>query len=227
MAFVEPPAFLAGLKEVPDVLDVVVGMCVVAIVPAHPLAEPDRLLRNNVGEFLNSSATLPGKLGQPVGFNLTLGVEAQLFLYFDLDPEALAIEAILPALIESPHGMISLEDVLVGPSPGVVHAHGVVGRNRTIDEREYGVAAQLLLELLERPNLIPEFKDLVLESREIDAARYRLVHRFSVPQSPTQKWHGRGAVPFDEGSVELKDANTRFGGPSSSFRRTLSMFTEI
>src|SRR5688500_6367031 len=101
---------MACLQEVPDVLDVVVAERVVAVVPAHPLAQPNGLLGDDVGELLDPLAALSGELSQAIRLDLSLGVEAQLFFHLDLDPQTLTIEAVLPALIEAAHGVIALDD---------------------------------------------------------------------------------------------------------------------
>ena len=46
-----------------------------------------------------------------------LGVEAHLLLHLHLHPEALAVEAVLVALLEALHGLVPLEQVLVGAGP--------------------------------------------------------------------------------------------------------------
>ncbi len=56
------------------------------------------------------------------------------FLDFDFDPKALAIEAVLVAQFMSGHREKTLVRILVGAAPSVVHAHRVVGRNRTVEE---------------------------------------------------------------------------------------------
>ena len=57
-------------------------------------------------------------------------VKPELALDVDLDPEALAVEAVLPALVLAEHRVEAAEDVLVRAAPGVVDAHRVVGGDR-------------------------------------------------------------------------------------------------
>src|SRR5262249_46836147 len=125
-ALVEPAVLVAALQEVPDVLDVVVGHGEVGVVPVHPLAEPDRLLRDDVGVGENPLTTALGEAVEPVLLDLALGVESKRLLDLDLDPESLAVEAILIALIEPLHRLVALVHVLVGTAPGMVDTHGVV-----------------------------------------------------------------------------------------------------
>src|SRR5207244_10350237 len=121
-------------EEVPDVLDVVVRHRVVGVVPVHPLAEPNGLLSDDIGVFEDPLPTRLDKALETVLLNLALGVEPQLLLDLDFHPQALAIEAILVALVEALHGPEALIDILVGATPGMMHAHRIVGSDRPIEE---------------------------------------------------------------------------------------------
>ena len=61
------------------------------------------------------------------------------FLDVDLNPQPLAVETVLPALVFAQHRLIALVQILVGAPPGVVDAHRVVGRDRAVDEAEDAV----------------------------------------------------------------------------------------
>src|SRR5262249_46092800 len=74
----------------------------------------------------------------------------------------------------------ALVQVLVRSTPGVVDAHRVVGRDRTVDERPAGAASVLLDELLERPRLLPESENLALECWKVYGARYWLIHEATI-----------------------------------------------
>ena len=74
------------------------------------------------------------ELGDAVGLDVALALEPEVALDVDLDPQALAVEPVLPALVLAEHRVVALEDVLVGPAPGVVDAHRVVGRDRAVEE---------------------------------------------------------------------------------------------
>ena len=95
-------------------------------------------------------------------------LQAQFFFDLDLDPEPLAVEAVLIALLVPGHGEVALIGVLVGPAPGVVDAHRVVGRDRAVEERPARLAAVLGPELFEDLALVPELQDGPLPGREID-----------------------------------------------------------
>ena len=111
------------------------------------------------------------ELADAVLLDVALAGEAELALDLDLDPQPLAVEAVLPALVVAGHGLVALIQVLVGPPPGVVHAHRVVGGDRPVDKRPLLVRVlELLAQLLERVRLVPE-----LEHAPLDAWKVRFV----------------------------------------------------
>ena len=154
-------------QEAPDVLDVGVGKRQVVVAPVHPLAEALRLPRHHADEAGDPLLTTLGELGEAVVLDVALRVEPELLLDLDLDPEALAIEAVLVALVEAARGFVALEDVLQRAAPGMVDAHRVVRRDRPVEEAEAVVAAVLLAEALECPLALPALQDLTLESRVV------------------------------------------------------------
>src|SRR5262249_62113495 len=91
-----------------------------------------------------------------------------------LDPEALAVEAVLVALVEAPERLVALEDVLQRPAPGRMDAEGLVRRHRAVDERERRAALVLCPQLLEDPGVLPPDEDLLLEGGVIRHRRQRL-----------------------------------------------------
>ena len=139
MALVEPAAPVHLGEEPPDVLDVRVGERVVVGVPVHPHAEALRALGDLLGEARDALAAARGELGEAVLLDLALRVEPERPLDLDLDPEALAVEAVLVALVEAAERLVALEDVLERAPPRVVHAHRVVRRDRAVDEAELAV----------------------------------------------------------------------------------------
>src|SRR5262249_29153070 len=136
MALVEPAAPVHLLEEAPDVLDVGVGERVVVVVPVHPHAEPRGLLGDHLGVLGNALAAALGELREAVLLDLALRVETERLLHLDLDPEPLAVEAVLVALLVAAQRLVALKDVLQGTTPGVMDAHGVVRRDRSVDEAE-------------------------------------------------------------------------------------------
>ena len=117
------------------------------------------------------------ELGEAVLLDLPLRVQAERLLDPDLDPEALAVEAVLVALVEPAHRLVALEDVLERPPPAVVDAHRVVGRDRPVDEAPARAASVALPELLERVLVVPPLEDLALEREVVRHGRERLEQR--------------------------------------------------
>src|SRR5579885_575834 len=113
MTFVDDAPFVALLQEVPDGIVVLIRERVVIVAPIHPVAQADVLLGHAFAEL-----------------------EDELFLDLDLDPEALAIETVLVALLVALHRLEALVQVFIGAAPGMMDAHRVVGGNRTIQKRE-------------------------------------------------------------------------------------------
>ena len=101
VAQVEPAALVHELQEPPDVLDVRVGEREVVVPPVHPLAEPLRAARSAPRRPDDLLAAAPRELREPVLLDLALRVEPELALDADLDPEPLAVEAVLVALVEA------------------------------------------------------------------------------------------------------------------------------
>ena len=135
-ALVDVPLLVADLEEVPDGVVVLVRHRVVRVVPVHPVAEPDRLLRLDVGESPHALLAQLDELIDAELLDVGLGGHAEIFFDVDLDPQSLPVEAVLVSLLEALHGLVALEQVLVRPPPGVVNAHGVVCRNRPVHEGE-------------------------------------------------------------------------------------------
>ena len=167
-ALVQPAALVAHLQEPPDGVVVLVRHGVVRVVPVHPVAEPDRLLRDDVGEAAHA---LLARLHEPVDAVLlyvSLGAEAHLLLHLNLHPKALAVVAVLVTLAEALHGLVSLEQVLVRATPGVVNAHRVVGRDGPVDERPSPLRVSIALQVLpHHAGGVPPLQQVTLHCREV------------------------------------------------------------
>ena len=169
VAFVEPASFLADLQDVPDVRDVQVAVGEVRVRPVHPLAHADRALGDGGGRTVHTRSARVGELADPVRLDVALAVEIQLTLDLHLDPETLAIEAVLVTLIEAAHRLVALVDVLIGTGPGAVNAHAFhVRGDRTVEERKPRAARVLLAEHLEGVLALPEVKDPVVDLGEVE-----------------------------------------------------------
>ncbi len=156
----------------------------VGVVPVHPVAESDGLLGLDGRVGQDALLAEAHEVGDAEGLDVLLAREAQLALDVDLDPEALAVEAVLPALVLAEHGVVATEGVLVGPSPGVVDAHRVVGRDGAIDEGPVRAARVLCPQLLEDAPRTPGSERAVLLCRQVrlrgDSREGTLRHRVAV-----------------------------------------------
>src|SRR5439155_14940828 len=103
------------------------------------------------------------ELGQAVGLDLALGVQAELAFHADLDPQALAVESVLVPLVEPAESPVPLEDVLQGPAPRGVDGQDLVRGHRTIDEAPLRALTVELAKPLEGLVPSPPFQDLQLE----------------------------------------------------------------
>ena len=108
-------------------------------------------------------AALARELLEAVVLDLALRVQAERLLDADLDPQALAVEAVLEALVEAAHRLVALEDVLQRAAPGRVDGELLVRGHRAVDEAPVRSAAVLLAQRLERALALPELEDLELE----------------------------------------------------------------
>jgi hypothetical protein len=171
VAEVEPAALVHGGEEPPHVLDVRVAEGEVVVAPVHPLAEPLRSVPQVVRRPDDGLAALRSECLEPVLLDLALRVEAELALDADLDPEALAVEAVLIALVEAAQRLVALEDILERPAPGGVDAERLVRRDRPVEEREPRPAGVLLPQLPECPFPLPELENALLEPRMVGHRR--------------------------------------------------------
>jgi hypothetical protein len=163
-------------EEAPDVLDVGVGEREVVAAPVHPLAEPDRALGQLRRRPLDDAAAAAGELGEAVLLDLALGVEPELPLDADLDPQPLAVEAVLVALVVAAQGLVALERILERAPPGGVHAEGLVGRDRPVDEAEPRPVLVALPQPLEGPLALPQLEHVELEGGVVGLVGERREH---------------------------------------------------
>ncbi len=99
----------------------------IRVVPIHPHAQADGLLGLDGGVVEYPLLAEDHERGDAVVLDVLLGLETQVALHVDLDPQTLAVEAVLPALVVALHGLEALVQVLVGTPPGVVHTKGIIG----------------------------------------------------------------------------------------------------
>ena len=211
-ALVDVSLLVADLEEVPDGVVVLVRHRMVRVVPVHPVAEPDRLLGLDVREPPDALLAEIDELIDAELLDVGLGGHAEVFLDVDLDPQALPVEAVLVALLEALHGLVALEEVLVGAAPSVVDAHGVVCRDGAVHEGEAFAGAVVANEvLLDDAALVPPGEQVLLHLDEIYFRRHRLEHfkfllnlcRFTTPTGAPRyglSIFGRGA----DGNLPLR-----------------------
>ena len=173
-------------EEAPDVLDVRVGEREVVVPPVHPLAEPDRPFGQLLRGPDDDVTALAGELGEPVLLDLALRVEPELPLDTDLDPETLAVEPVLVALVVAAERLVALEDVLERPSPGGVDGQRLVRGDRAVEEAEPRPVGVLRPQLRERRLPLPEREDLPLERVVVGLVREGCEHARDSREEPAR-----------------------------------------
>ena len=169
-ALVKPALLVTPLQEVPNMLDIGIVHGVVRVVPVHPLAEPDGLLRLHAGEMLDALAALAGEVIEAEFFDFMLRIETEVAFDLHFQPKSLAIETVLVALHVTLHGFKALVDIFVGASPRVVNAHGIIGGNGAVNERPARIAAVLRDKLLEGIGILPELQDPMLHTGKVEVS---------------------------------------------------------
>ena len=102
-----------------------------------------------------------------------------MFLFhFHLDPETLAIETVLVAHLFAQHAVVAVEDVLEGTSPGMMHAHGIIGRDRAVQKRPARAVRVLFASFIKNRSIFPELQLFMLKFYKIHLGRDRFVHVF-------------------------------------------------
>ncbi|MBA7714040.1 hypothetical protein ES703_123054 [subsurface metagenome] len=134
LALLEPAPLVNLFKETPDGVIILIGHGVVGVVPVHPVAQADGLLRLDLRVLAHTLLAAINELFHAEGFNVPLGSKPQLALLLHLDPQPLAVEAVLVAEFVALHGMVTVENVFIGAAPGMVHTHGVIGGDRAVQE---------------------------------------------------------------------------------------------
>ena len=131
------------------------------------MPQPAGLLGDHFRELGDTLPAAGGELGEAVVLDVALRVQPQRLLDLDLDPEALAVEAVLVAELVAAKRLVALEDVLERPAPGVVDTHRVVRGDRPVDEAEPRTAPVLLAQPVENALRIPALEHGQLECRVV------------------------------------------------------------
>ncbi len=143
-------------QDPPDRLDVVVGVGVVGVVQVDPEADA-------LGEALpllevrgDALAAELVELGDAVGLDLPLAVDAEAALDLELHRQAVRVPAGLARHAVAAHRLVAREEVLEDARDDVVRAGPAVGRRRPLVEDEEGRVVTALEALLEDAVLLPE-----------------------------------------------------------------------
>jgi len=144
------------------------------IIPVHPVAEANRLLRLHGRHAQHALLAAQHKAIEPIGLDVLLGSKAELLFDLHLDPQALAIKAVLVAQLSALHGPKAAKEVLVGASPAMMHAHGIVGCDGPVDERPVRLALVELAQFIKGVRLLPKAEHLPLLRDKIHIGRNRV-----------------------------------------------------
>ncbi len=152
----QPAVFIALFQKMPDTLNVDICVCIVRVIPIHPLAEPFGLFGNNPRKALNSVNAFTGKFRHAVLLNIPLADEAELFFNFDFNPKALGIKTVLASAGIALHSFVSYKNILKAPAPCMVNAHGIVGGYGAVQKTEPGIVLIFLTKHFKTVVLFPE-----------------------------------------------------------------------
>ena len=184
-------------QDPPHRLDVVVGEGVVRVVHVHPeadaLGEALPLLEVG-GDALLAQLV---ELGDAVGLDLPLAVDAEAALDLELHRQAVRVPAGLARHAVAAHRLVAREEVLEDARDDVVRAGLAVGRRRTLVEDVEGRVLTALEALLEDAVVLPELEDARVERREVDARRDVLEPGLTVAHVTRflLVWAGRPILP--------------------------------
>src|SRR5712692_5728401 len=118
---IDQAPLVTPLEKRPDCIVVLVRKRVVVIAPIHPVTQADGLLGLAFRKGVDLLFTTLDELIYAIGFDIELSFKAKFLFNFDFNPQALAIEAVLVALLVPLHGLKALVQVLVGASPGMMN----------------------------------------------------------------------------------------------------------
>src|SRR5215212_2508468 len=156
IALVEQIFIPEVFQNPPDRLDVVVGIGHIGILEIHPE-------RNTIGEplpILNISKyrlfTKFVELIDAVLFDLMLVVDPKLFLYFDLDRQAVCVPAAAARDMKAAHDLVTREHILESARQHMMHAWFSIRSRRSFIKNIFGSALALLNRLPEDLGLFPK-----------------------------------------------------------------------
>ena len=110
------------------------------------------------GVLVDAFPAGPREVRETERLDVGLAPEPERPLDLDLDPETLAVEAVLVAAALALHRVEADDGVFQRAAPRVVHAHRVVRRDRPVEEPELGGAVPQLAEAREGGRVVPELQ---------------------------------------------------------------------
>ena len=174
-----PAIIVADLEEMPDSLDVLVGVGIIGVVPLHPLTESLGLVGDDAREMLDTVNAFFREVVHAVVFDVLFGFEAELLFDLNLNPETLRVEAVLTAAVVASHGFIADKRILQRSAPCMMNAHRVVGSNRSVNKAETLMTCILFLAQIKAFVIFPEFKHIMLHFNE--AVAFLIFSHFYFP----------------------------------------------
>lgn len=137
------------------------------VIPVHPVTKTLRLFRLASRKPEDSAFAFVDEVINPVLMDGRLRSQAQLLFDFDLDPQTLAIEAILVALVMPGHCEEALVRILIRAAPCMMNAHWVIRRDGSIEEAPSLAPGVLLPQLAEDLSDFPELQNGMLTGNKI------------------------------------------------------------
>ena len=145
------------------------GQCaqLIRVVPVHPVTQSLRLFGLSSREAEDSALAFIHEFVDAEFVDGVLRAKPQLFLHFDLNPQPLAVEAVLVSLVMASHREEALIRIFVRSAPCVMHAHRIIGGDGPIQKTPPLLTAIFFPQLAECVVLSPEVKDEVFARNEV------------------------------------------------------------
>ena len=134
--------------------------------------------------------------------NLALGPEPEALFHFHFHPQSLAIESVLIAQRLAVHGVVALVHVLERAAPGVMHAHGIVGGDGSVEERPARAVGVLRAQFVENAVLFPEAQDVALHGGKVGYSWHGPIH--SLRSRRTEEWRKNAQMIDDSTGVKRR-----------------------
>src|SRR5690606_19823362 len=158
------------LQQVPDAFDVAVVQRVIGFVEVYPEAHAFGHLLPVADVAHDRLPAAPRKLGNTYFFfDFFLVEDAEFFLDFMLDGQAVGVPSRLARHVIAAHRLVAREGVLEGTCQDVMDTGLPVRSGRTLIEAEAGLPSRCIQGLLKDAMLTPEGKHFLLQCRTVVA----------------------------------------------------------